>query len=81
MSEPSTNGVAAGGTSPARATLVMVALIIGASVANLDLAAANGALPGIGKAFGASQTRLSYGVTVIVNWLDCARIGVLASQG
>jgi EmrB/QacA subfamily drug resistance transporter len=43
---------------PARAELVLVALILVAAVANLNLAVANVALPSIGKAFDASQTEL-----------------------
>jgi MFS transporter, DHA2 family, multidrug resistance protein len=45
-------------TAPARATLVLLALILVAAVANLNLAVANVALPDIGKAFDASQTAL-----------------------
>ncbi|TQF75058.1 MFS transporter [Rhodococcus spelaei] len=44
---------------PARATLVLAALIIVAAVANLNLAVANVALPDIGRAFDASQTQLN----------------------
>src|SRR5882757_7489122 len=43
---------------PARQGLVLVALILVAAVANLNLAVANVALPSIGKAFDASQTEL-----------------------
>jgi MFS transporter, DHA2 family, multidrug resistance protein len=43
---------------PARAPLVLVALILVAAVANLNLAVANVALPSIGKAFDSSQTTL-----------------------
>jgi DHA2 family multidrug resistance protein-like MFS transporter len=53
--------VAAGDDSsavPARARLVLVTLILGAAVANLNLAVANVALPDIGKAFNSSQTTL-----------------------
>jgi MFS transporter, DHA2 family, multidrug resistance protein len=46
-------------TAPERAGLVLVALILGAAVANLNLAVANVALPDIGKAFDASQTSLN----------------------
>jgi MFS transporter, DHA2 family, multidrug resistance protein len=46
-------------TAPARAGLVLIALILGAAVANLNLAVANVALPDIGKAFDASQTSLN----------------------
>jgi len=45
-------------SSPARSGLVLVALILVAAVANLNLAVANVALPSIGKAFDASQTEL-----------------------
>ncbi|PJJ56192.1 EmrB/QacA subfamily drug resistance transporter [Mumia flava] len=47
------------GTAPARAALVLIALILGAAVANLNLAVANVALPDIGKAFDSSQTMLN----------------------
>jgi MFS transporter, DHA2 family, multidrug resistance protein len=43
---------------PARAGLVLVALIAVAAVANLNLSVANVALPSIGRAFDASQTSL-----------------------
>jgi MFS transporter, DHA2 family, multidrug resistance protein len=45
--------------SPKRAGLVLAALILVAAVANLNLAVANVALPGIGKAFDAGQTTLN----------------------
>jgi MFS transporter, DHA2 family, multidrug resistance protein len=52
----------AGGTAPDRAPdrqqLVLLALILVAAVANLNLAVANVALPDIGRAFDASQTEL-----------------------
>jgi DHA2 family multidrug resistance protein-like MFS transporter len=44
--------------SPARAGVVLAALILVAAVANLNLAVANVALPDIGKAFDAGQTGL-----------------------
>src|SRR5438132_8918802 len=44
--------------APARAPLVLIALILVAAVANLNLAVANVALPDIGKAFDSSQTTL-----------------------
>jgi len=44
--------------APERAGLVLVALILVAAVANLNLAVANVALPDIGKAFDSSQTTL-----------------------
>ena len=48
------------GTSnaPARASLVLAALILVAAVANLNLAVANVALPSIAKEFDSSQTML-----------------------
>ena len=45
--------------SPPRAPLVLSALILGALVCNINLAAANIALPDIGDAFGANQTSLN----------------------
>ncbi len=45
-------------SAPGRQGLVLTALILVASVANLNLAVANTALPDIGKAFNASQTAL-----------------------
>jgi MFS family permease len=44
--------------SPDRGGLVLVALILVAAVANLNLAVANVALPDIGEAFDSSQTTL-----------------------
>src|SRR3954468_1438686 len=44
---------------PDRAHLVLMALILGAAVANLNLAVANVALPSIGEAFDSSQTSLN----------------------
>jgi EmrB/QacA subfamily drug resistance transporter len=46
------------GRSPERAGLVLLALILVAAVANLNLAVANVALPSIGAAFDSSQTTL-----------------------
>jgi len=67
---------AAAGTAPKRAGLVLVALILVAAVANLNLAVANVALPDIGDAFNASQTALdliavgySLGLACSVLWL------------
>jgi MFS family permease len=58
VSEPQTaNGGT--GSAPARAGLVLAALIAVAAVANLGLAVANVALPSIGKNFDASQTALN----------------------
>src|SRR4051794_27605909 len=45
-------------SAPDRAPLVLVALILVAAVANLNLSVANVALPDIGKAFDSSQTSL-----------------------
>ncbi|MDA0160420.1 MFS transporter [Solirubrobacter ginsenosidimutans] len=47
-----------GGEAPARAGLVLAALILVAGVANLNLSVANVALPDIGKHFDSSQTTL-----------------------
>ena len=47
------------GSTPERASLVLLALILVAAVANLNLAVANVALPSIGLAFNASQTSLN----------------------
>ena len=46
-------------TAPDRSALVLLALILVAAVANLNLAVANVALPDIGKAFDSSQTALN----------------------
>lgn len=63
-------------SSPANSKLVLVALILVAAVANLNLAVANVALPDIGKAFDSSQTTLnliavgySFGLAASVLWL------------
>jgi MFS transporter, DHA2 family, multidrug resistance protein len=56
-----TTNVASGETrseAPDRAGLVLLALILVAAVANLNLSVANVALPSIGQAFGSSQTAL-----------------------
>jgi EmrB/QacA subfamily drug resistance transporter len=50
---------AAPSTSPERGRAVLLALILVAAVANLNLAVANVALPDIGKAFDAGQTSLN----------------------
>jgi MFS transporter, DHA2 family, multidrug resistance protein len=47
------------GRAPERAGLVLLALILVAAVANLNLAVANVALPSIGAAFDSSQTTLN----------------------
>jgi len=49
----------ADGQEPERAKLVLLALIVVAAVANLNLSVANVALPDIGKAFDSSQTTLN----------------------
>src|SRR5689334_18831467 len=54
-SGPSTNEA---GTAPDRAGAVLVALILVAGVANLNLSVANVALPDIGRHFDSSQTTL-----------------------
>ena len=63
-------------TAPKRQGLVLLALILVAAVANLNLAVANVALPSIGKAFNAGQTSLdlvavgySLGLAASVLWL------------
>jgi len=62
--------------APANAPRVLLALILAAAVANLNLAVANVALPRIGDAFDASQTQLdlvavaySLGLAASVIWL------------
>lgn len=64
------------GEAPERASLVLLALILVAAVANLNLAVANVALPDIGKHFDSSQTTLdliavgySLGLACSVLWL------------
>ncbi|MBU6265153.1 MAG: MFS transporter, partial [Actinomycetales bacterium] len=46
-------------TSPKKAGLVLTALILGAGVANMNLAVANVGLPDIGRDLGASQAGLN----------------------
>jgi DHA2 family multidrug resistance protein-like MFS transporter len=58
MGEPTTRQEAST-VAPGRAGLVLTALILGAAVANLNLAVANVALPSIGKAFDAGQVQLN----------------------
>ena len=48
-----------GSDKPDRSSAVLIALILVAAVANLNLAVANVALPDIGKAFDAGQTQLN----------------------
>ena len=62
--------------APEKAGMVLIALILVAAVANLNLAVANVALPDIGKAFDASQSSLnliavgySLGLAASVLWL------------
>src|ERR1700747_3402465 len=62
--------------APERAGLVLVALILVAAVANLNLSVANVALPAIGQHFDSSQTTLdliavgySLGLAASVLWL------------
>ncbi|MFM7063735.1 MAG: MFS transporter [Actinomycetes bacterium] len=52
-------GLVADGTAPARAGLVLLALILVATVANLNLSVANVALPEIGTAFSATQVQIN----------------------
>jgi EmrB/QacA subfamily drug resistance transporter len=52
-------GAAGSSTSPDRSEAVLLALILVAAVANLNLAVANVALPSIGAAFDSSQTVLN----------------------
>jgi MFS family permease len=75
VSEPATVS-RPGAEAPARAGLVLTALIIVAGVANLNLSVANVALPDIGKHFDSSQTTLdliavgySLGLACSVLWL------------
>jgi MFS family permease len=61
LAEPSTSQVASTdepSTAPDREKVVLLALILVAAVANLNLAVANVALPDIGKHFDSSQTAL-----------------------
>ena len=73
---PAFDGTAASKSQPRRAGLVLVALILVAAVANLNLAVANVALPSIGKAFDSGQATLdliavgySLGLACSVLWL------------
>jgi MFS transporter, DHA2 family, multidrug resistance protein len=61
VTEPLSEGQGGGlsDSAPARGPLVLLALILVAAVANLNLAVANVALPDIGKAFDSSQTTLN----------------------
>jgi DHA2 family multidrug resistance protein-like MFS transporter len=74
---PSSTASSSGGeAAPARARLVLTALILVAAVANLNLSVANVALPSIGQSFDSSQTMLdliavgySLGLACSVLWL------------
>ena len=55
---PGAAGDAGAETAPRRASLVLLALIVVAAVANLNLTVANVALPDIGRAFDTGQTTL-----------------------
>ncbi len=57
-SPPAAESASDASQAPDRQGLVLIALILVAAVANLNLAVANVALPDIGKAFDASQTAL-----------------------
>jgi EmrB/QacA subfamily drug resistance transporter len=76
MSKPEQTGGVETSTAPDRQGLVLLALILVAAVANLNLAVANVALPDIGKDFDAGQTGLdlvavgySLGLAASVLWL------------
>jgi len=53
------SGAAGAPSAPERGSVILVALILVAGVANLNLAVANVALPSIGAAFDSSQTELN----------------------
>ena len=81
MTAPSTSEVAKQGAAPERAGLVLIALILVAAVANLNLAVANVALPDIGKAFSSSQTALdliAVGYSLGLEWVG--RLGAECSS-
>ena len=74
------------GAAPARGGAVLLALILVAAVANLNLSVANVALPDIGKAFDASQTALnltavgySLGLAASVLYLGASATATAAS--
>jgi EmrB/QacA subfamily drug resistance transporter len=76
MTRSSGTAVVVESSAPSRAPLVLVALILVAAVANLNLAVANVALPSIAVAFDSSQTTLnliavgySLGLAASVLWL------------
>ena len=58
MATATARGSAGPGTAPRQASLVLLALIVVAAVANLNLTVANVALPSIGRAFDTGQTAL-----------------------
>ena len=58
MSDDAGGSLREGPTAPARQELVLLALILVAAVANLNLSVANVALPSIGKHFDSGQTTL-----------------------
>src|SRR5215210_4042873 len=67
-------------TAPDRGGLVLVALILVAAVANMNLSVAGVALPDIGRAFNASQTELdlvsvSYSLGLAASVLYLGAIG------
>ena len=89
MSEHGTPSAAATSTSssdsPPRAPLVLIALVLGAAIANLNLAVANVALPTIGAAFDASQTQLNltavgYSLGLAASVLYLGALGDLAPE-
>ena len=59
MTDAAASAAPAAPAAPERPKLVLTALILGALVCNINLAAANIALPDIGDAFGAGQTSLN----------------------
>ena len=72
--------LAAGASGPDRAGVVLVALILVAAVANLNLSVANVALPSIGQAFDSSQVTLNliavgYSLGLAASVLYLARLG------
>jgi MFS transporter, DHA2 family, multidrug resistance protein len=76
VAEAQASGSVETSTAPERQGLVLLALILVAAVANLNLAVANVALPDIGKDFNAGQTALdlvavgySLGLAASVLWL------------
>ena len=66
--------------APARAGLVLLALILVAAVANLNLSVANVALPDIGREFDASQTELDLSPSA-TRWDSPRRCSTSARSG